>query len=252
MDRIWSPYLSELDMAVLAATGSGQRVGFGKRPALLIVDVNYAGCGDRREPILESIKRWPDSCGTSAWDALDVIDRLLKSARSKGVPVIYSTGFRRPDEWDDQSWSWKTAQASTPLDREVNSVPMRDEIMEQIAPRLQDIVVLKQRPSAFAGTNLLPYLIQLGADSVIVVGTTTSGCVRATVVDAFSCNFRVTVVEDGCFDRTTVSHAINLFDMDMKYGDVLPSSSVIEYLDRLAANQFELPPGVPTISSVGR
>ena len=82
-----------------------------------------------------------------------------------------------------------------------------------IAPGPQDIVLKKQKPSGFFGTNLPSYLTLLGCDSVIVVGTTTSGCVRATVVDAFSLNYRVIVAEEGCFDRSEASHAVSLCDM---------------------------------------
>ena len=85
------------------------------------------------------------------------------------------------------------------------------------------------RMSAFAGTPLMSYLQLLGCDSVIVTGTTTSGCVRATVLGAFSLNFRVTVVEDGCFDRAQVNHAVNLCDMHAKYANVMHSDEVIDY-----------------------
>src|SRR5437899_12262083 len=83
------------------------------------------------------------------------------------------------------------------------------EIVDEIAPELHDIVVPKQKPSGFFGTNLLSYLVLLGCDSVIVTGTTTSGCVRATVLDAFSNNFRVIIAEEGCFHRSEPSPAIN-------------------------------------------
>jgi maleamate amidohydrolase len=101
----------------------------------------------------------------------------------------------------------------------------------------------KQKPSGFAGTPLHSYLQLLGCDSVIVTGTTTSGCVRATVLDAFSLNFRVTVVEDGCFDRAQASHAINLCDMHAKYANVLPSDEVIDHLNTLSQGMFDLPSG---------
>src|SRR5438093_1179149 len=119
-----------------------------------------------------------------------------------------------------------------------------NEIVDEIAPEPHDIVVLKQKPSGFFGTNLLSYLVLFGCDSVIVTGTTTSGCVRATVLDAFSNNFRVTVVEEACFDRSQASHAINLCDMQAKYADVLPVQEVKRYLASLPKGLFELPRGV--------
>jgi nicotinamidase-related amidase len=106
-------------------------------------------------------------------------------------------------------------------------------------------VVLKQKPSGFAGTPLLSYLTLLGCDSVLVTGTTTSGCVRATVIDAFSYNFRVILAEEGCFDRSQASHAINLCDMNAKYADVIGVAEVIDYITRLPSGLFELPKGVP-------
>jgi len=105
--------------------------------------------------------------------------------------------------------------------------------------------VLKQMPSAFHGTRLQSYLTFLRCDSVIVTGTTTSGCVRASVIDAFSQNFGVIVPEECCFDRSQASHAINLCDMNAKYADVISTAEVIKYIDALPERLFELPSGVP-------
>ena len=97
--RIWDSFLTERDRQVFAAAGYGAPQGFPKRPALLVIDVNYFFCGDHPEPILESIKRWRNSCGEDAWPAIGVIKGLVESARSRGVPVIYTTGNARPDLW---------------------------------------------------------------------------------------------------------------------------------------------------------
>src|SRR5690242_16955532 len=112
-----------------------------------------------------------------------------------------------------------------------------------IAPAPRDIVIRKRKPSGFFGSNLAAYLTLLGADSVVVVGTTTSGCVRATVVDAFSLNYRVTLAEEGCFDRSEASHAISLCDMHAKYADVVPTADVLAYFAGLPAGLFDLPSG---------
>ena len=114
-----------------------------------------------------------------------------------------------------------------------------------ISPGPRDIVIYKQNPSGFFGTNLASYLTLLGCDSVIVVGTTTSGCVRASVVDAFSLNYRVILAEEGCFDRSEASHALSLCDMHAKYADVLPISEILDYIARLPADLFDLPSGAP-------
>jgi maleamate amidohydrolase len=112
-----------------------------------------------------------------------------------------------------------------------------------IAPGPRDIVIKKQKPSGFFGTNLASYLTLLGCDSVIIVGTTTSGCVRATVVDAFSLNYRVILAEEGCFDRSEASHAVSLCDMHAKYADIVPTPEVLSYFNELPADLFDLPAG---------
>ena len=242
IEPIWAQFLTERDKAVFAAAGYGARGGFGKRPALLVIDVNYAFCGDKPEPIVESIKKWRTSCGEDAWVALPFLKQLIDKAHEKELPVIYTTGERREDGWDGGSWLWKSKRgAERPRVEKTN----RDgnDIMAEIAPAPRDIVVLKQKPSGFFGTNLASYLQLLGADSVIVTGTTTSGCVRATVIDAFSLNFRVAVAEEGCFDRSQASHAINLCDMHAKYADVVKTAEVLDFFESLPHGLFELPRG---------
>jgi maleamate amidohydrolase len=243
-EPIWNQFLTERDKAVFATSGYGARQGFGKRPALLVIDVNYAFCGDKPEPILESIKKWRNSCGEDAWVSLKYIRALIDKAREKGLPVIYTTGVRRGDLWDSGSWTWKNNRSAEDLgNKTVMSNFDGNEIMPQIAPAPSDIVVPKQKPSGFHGTNLLGYLTLLGCDSVIVCGTTTSGCVRATVLDSFSHNYRTTVIEDGCFDRSQASHAINLCDMHAKYADVVKADEAIAFIESLPKGLFELPSG---------
>ena len=243
-EPVWNEFLTDRDKQVFETSGYGARGGFGKKPALLIIDVNYAFCGEQPEPILDSIKKWRNSCGEDAWVAIPYLKKLIDAAHAKGLPVIYTTGVRREDGWDNGSWSWKNSRnGERPQAVGVN----RDgnDIVDEIAPAPQDIVVLKQKPSGFFGTNMLSYLVLLGCDSVIVTGTTTSGCVRATVLDAFSNNFHVALAEEGCFDRSQASHAINLCDMNAKYADVVKTDEVIEYFDGLPGDLFQLPKGVP-------
>ena len=174
--------------------------------------------------------------------ALEYIRQLIEAARAKGLPVIYTTGERRNDNWDAGSWRWKSTrrdEAPTTIHGEVDG----NEIVTAITPGPRDIVIKKQKPSGFFGTNLASYLTLLGCDSVIVVGTTTSGCVRATVVDAFSLNYRVILAEEGCFDRSEASHAVSLCDMHAKYADVLPTVEILSYFDQLPTDLFDLPAG---------
>jgi maleamate amidohydrolase len=241
-EPVWNKFLTERDKAVFAAGGFGARAGFGRRPALVIIDVNWAFCGERAEPILESIKKWRTSCGEDAWAALPYIRQLIDAAHAKGLPVIYTTGEGRADKWDRGGWSWKSSRGGEAGGRPGSNLD-GNEIAAPIAPSPQDIVIKKQKPSGFFGTNLASYLTLLGADSLIVTGTTTSGCVRATVVDAFNLNYRCTLAEEGCFDRSEASHALSLCDMHAKYADVLPTSEILDYIARLPADLFDLPRG---------
>ncbi len=244
-EHIWDRFLTERDRQVFASAGFGARQGFGKRPAIVVIDVNYNFCGDRPEPILESIKRWHTSCGEEAWDGIKAIARLLAAARAKGLPVVYSTGTRRPDAWDAGSWAWKNSRTTESRPAPKGALNGND-IVADIAPQPSDIVIRKQKPSVFSGTPLRSFLTLLGADSLIVTGTTTSGCVRATVIDAFSENYRVAVVEEGCFDRSQASHAINLCDMHAKYADVVRLEEALAHIDTLPRGLFDLPGGERT------
>ena len=230
-ERIWDKYLTERDKQVFKTSGFGARGGFGKRPALLIIDVSYGFAGDKPEPILDSI--------------IAVIKELASGFRAKKLPVIYTTGVNRADGWDVGSWAWKNTRTSESLPTPTQNIDA-NAIVSEIAPQAQDLVVLKQKPSGFFGSNLQSYLQLLGADSVVVTGTTTSGCVRATVIDAFSLNFRVSIAEDGCFDRSQASHAINLCDMHAKYADVMPGAEILDYIKTLPDDLFPgLPKGAP-------
>src|SRR5262249_50085936 len=140
------------------------------------------------------------------------------------------------------SWRWKSARADEAGGGRDTAVD-GNEIVAMIAPGPRDIVIRKQKPSGFFGTNLASYLTLLGCDSVVVVGTTTSGCVRATVVDAFSLNYRVILAEEGSFDRSEASHAVSLCDMYAKYADVMTTAEILAYFETLPAGRFDLPSG---------
>lgn len=245
-ERIWDKFLTERDKAVFEQGGWGALSGGGKKPALLVIDVNYAFCGEKSLPILDAVKEWRTSCGEEAWEALPHIRKLIDRCREKGIPVIYTTGTVREDRWDKGSWSWKTSRGGedTPDGAPDARTTNRDgnDIMDEIAPAPQDIVIRKLKPSAFHGTPLSSFLVNLGADSLIVTGTTTSGCVRASVLDAFSNNYRSVIVEEGCFDRSQASHAINLCDLQAKYADVVQMDAALDYIDTIDAD-YNLPTG---------
>jgi nicotinamidase-related amidase len=236
----WDSYLTERDKRIFPASGYGQRGGFGRRPAILVVDVSYAFVGDRPQPIEESVKHWPLSAGEEGWRAVEYTATLLAAARAKGVPVLYATSPTDPTEyrWGLGRWSDKNPGSSEPAGARAA------QIVEPIAPRNGEIVIVRSKPSVFFGTELASYLVDLGVDGLIVCGVTTSGCVRATVVDGFSYNFRMSVVEECTFDRGEASHWINLFDMHQKYADVVSLDEVVMFLGNLEDGLFTPQPGV--------
>lgn len=225
--RAWDRLLSEEERAVYTSAGYGQKAGLGQRPALLVVDVTYDFTGDRPEPILESIKRFHYSCGQAAWTAMGAIAKLQAAARDSGVPVIFTRGAEVPEIVGPGASGRKNSRVASPAS---DSRRIGRDIPDLVAPRPGEIVIDKDKPSGFFGSPLAGYLVALRVDSLLIVGGTTSGCVRATVIDAFSFNYRVAVVEEGTFDRGATSHAINLFDMQSKYADVISLDEALRYL----------------------
>jgi nicotinamidase-related amidase len=203
------PFLTDLDKLVFPRTGYGARVGFGGRPVLLIIDVSYSFCGEEPLPILEALDLYHNSCGERAWTAIAAIERVIDAARAKRIPVIYTTGYDYSIAGDFGLGRWADKCAGETADQHERA----QEIVAPIAPHAHDIVMRRTMPSAFFATNLVSYLINLKADSVIVCGVATGGCVRASVVDGFSHSYRMIVVEDGTFDLIEASHWVNLFDM---------------------------------------
>src|SRR5258706_11170971 len=182
------------------------------------------------------MKRLRHSCGEEAWDAVDVVRRLLGKARQKKIPVVYTTGFGAETHYEAKRRPWKNTRRDED-EAMVYSGGMK--IVEEIAPGPSDVVIYKSKPSGFFGTPLHSVLNDYAVDSLIVTGGSTSGCVRATVVDAFSFNYFVAVVEEGAFDRIQLSHKANLLDMNMKYADVMKEAAVAAYLDGLPADLYE-------------
>ncbi len=197
----------------------------GPAPALLAIDLYelvYQG-GDR--PVVELVKDYPSSCGEYAWAAIEPTRRLFAAARAAGIPVFYSTN-------DVRSTSRPTAIRATkrrPDPKDLEHFAIRPEFK----PQLGDVVITKQRASIFYGTPLTAHLTQLGVRTVIVCGESTSGCVRASAVDAYSHGYHVVLVEECCFDRSLLSHKVNLFDLHHKYADVMRTDEVVAHLDGL-------------------
>jgi maleamate amidohydrolase len=221
----WAGIISEEEERAYNAAGFGRQTGLGRRPALLIIDVQYRTTGTEPKPFWEAIKEYPTSCGDVAWAAVGQIQRLLASFRERGWPVLY------PLVAPKQSFDRGRLSDKVPAIMDVAAKGY--EFPPEIAPRSSDILLPKKHPSAFFGTPLASYLINVGADSVVVTGCSTSGCVRGSVVDAFAYNFRVLVPHDAVYDRSATSHAVNLFDMASKYADVMSTDEALEALRQI-------------------
>jgi len=233
---IWDDAITERDKLVLKACGYGRGRGLGKRPALIVIDMNYNWVGDRREPVLESIKRIRHSCGEEAWDAVNVVCQLAGKARQKDIPVVYTTGYGPESNYESKRRPWKNHRHE---EDQTDTFSQRMAIVKEIAPQPSDIIIQKPKPSGFFGTPLHSILNDYAVDTLLVTGGSTSGCVRATVIDAFSFNYYVAVVEDGTFDRIQLSHKANLLDMNIKYADVMKADEVARYLDNLPVGLYD-------------
>lgn len=229
-DSPWDGLIPTEDLAAYDAAGYGARQQLGSRVAVLVIDVTYNFCGEEREPIETSVLRYRNSCGDHAWDAIDNLRNLLPAARAAGAPVLYTHSRYFSRTADKGGWQRKNSRAV----EDAKIGPHGNEIVAEIAPMPEDHVFEKEKPSGFFGSALMSRLVSLGIDTVLVTGGTTSGCVRATVIDAFSYDLRVAVVHDACFDRGRVSHAVNLFDMAAKYASCLSTETAIGYLRSLS------------------
>ncbi len=193
------------------------RIGFGKRPALLLIDFV--------EAYLDPACDLYADVGNALASAL----RIVETARRQGVLVVYTKVEYHPSGINGGRFFEK----ALPLRHLVSGSPM-GAWAGGIAPAENELVVVKQYPSAFFGTSLASTLTAQGVDSVILTGLTTSGCVRASCVDACSHGFIPIVVSDACGDRHQAPHDANLFDMNAKYADVVSEAELVDYLEGLA------------------
>jgi maleamate amidohydrolase len=231
----WDDFLTPRDKEHLAAGWQKtEPFGFGSTPAVLVVDDYYSVLGLEREPIMESVKKWPMSCGLEGWAAIDRTVELLAAARSHDVPVIYIKGMDTPF---DAPWARRAGRPSDRLAHLTEEERAKStQIVAEVAPQPGELIIEKTAPSGFQGTPLQFWLQYHGIDTLIVCGETTSGCVRATVVDGATARFKMGVVGECCFDRTEASHYVNLFDLDQKYGDVITNDQAAEYFASVGAD----------------
>ncbi|MFN3718083.1 MAG: isochorismatase family protein [Rhizobium rhizophilum] len=204
------------DLAANYAKAYDNRIGFGKMPALILVDFVQAYF----EP--ES----PLYAGVDA--ALASALRIREKAREKAIPVILTGVVLHPSGLD----GGRFFQKAKPLACFTAGNPL-GAWPQGLEPFPDEFVITKQYPSAFFGTSLAPLLTSIGVDNVILTGLTTSGCVRASCVDAMSHGFITTVVREACGDRHAAPHEANLFDMNAKYADVVSEREILDFIASL-------------------
>ena len=222
-DHCWKDVIDPDTMQIYQAYR--RKIYVGANPAVLAIDLyNKAYLGGNR-PVKDVDKEFSGSCGENAWKAIPPTQKLFAAARRAGVPVIYST--RHVDTGGVQSTNR-------------NLTRMGDDIYDikaELAPEPGELVIHKERASAFFGTPLIAHLQMKGIDSLIICGESTSGCVRASTVDAYSYGFHNVLVEECTYDRSMLSHKVNLFDMHHKYADVMHIEDVLAHLDGLATQR---------------
>lgn len=230
IDR-WRGVIPEEELAAYGKGAFGFPIGLGRRPALLNIDTTnmyvdpaYPHCGGPTDTLQAALVR------------------ITEAFRQLRLPIYYSRRDDRSQHVRRGLWNEKLGlgEQGAFLDSYAHD-PRADSWPDAYAPRPEDCIILKNKPSCFFATPLESFLRYEGVDSLVVVGTATSGCVRAAVTDAFSHNFRVVILEEGVADRCATSHRINLFDMDMKYADVETMDTVLAALHALPAGRRHAP-----------
>ena len=220
-DHCWQDVISPEDLYLYRHYKRDLYIG--ERPALLAIDLYNMAYQGGAGAIHEIAEKFPSACGDFAWNAIDPTKQLFSMMRSRGLPVFYTTGEDRQESRPNKVRS--TNRQST------NTSENPFEIFDSFSPEPEDTIIYKQRASGFYGTPLMAHLTQAGIDTVIVCGESTSGCVRASVADAYSNGLHVVIAEECVFDRGLLSHKINLFDMHHKYADVMHLDEIAERLE---------------------
>jgi nicotinamidase-related amidase len=194
--------------------GFGGRAGFGRRPALVVIDLNL-GFTDPESPL-----------GCDLDGPISEVQKLLEAARDAEIPIAFTTiAYRESDRHTAAAFIDKVPALLT-----LEAGSRWAEIDPRVSPRPSEPVLNKLFASGFFGTGLSSFLTAAGVDTLIVTGATTSGCVRATVVDALQYGFRPLVPREAVGDRNPDAHEANLYDIDAKYGDVIPAQEALDYL----------------------
>lgn len=203
-------------MTDASETTWGRRMGFGKRPALLVVDLTRAFTEEGR-PL-----------GSSMPATLDAANTLLDSAHKSDIPVIFTTVSYDSDTMQDAG-IWVTKIGGL---EDLKSGSNGVDIAPQLHREERDGLLIKKYASCFFGTDLVSRLLSMGCDTLIIAGCSTSGCIRATAVDAIQYGFRPIVVADAVADRWPAAHQQSLSDLQAKYADVLSLGEVLAHLEK--------------------
>lgn len=196
--------------------GLANFVGFGKYPLVLVVDL-INGFTNPTSPL-----------GTDMTTVVKAVRRLIDSARTKAVPIVFTSIAYENPERDAGLWIKKIPSLMI-----LRYGSHWVDVDERLQRRPEEILLVKPFPSAFSCTDLQAKLQCFGIDCIILCGATTSGCIRATAVDALQHGFRCIIPKEGVGDRAELPHDVNLMDINAKYGDVIELRKVIEYIENL-------------------
>jgi nicotinamidase-related amidase len=213
----WMNLIPEADLATYRQSGFLRGVTFGRRVALVVVDVTLGFCGSRGLTLEQAIAEFPTACGPVSWETMPRIAKLVTLFRERGLPIVFTN--------NDLVANTYTGKA-TKGERSKKPDPRYNDFPEEVMPREGEWVLAKTKASGFFQSPLNAYLVREGIDTVVVCGVSTSGCVRATAVDSFSNGFATFIVDDCCFDRSWFAHCANLFDLHAKYAAVLSLSEL--------------------------
>ena len=233
MAATWDQILTAEDRAVLERGKWAQRAGVGQRPALIVVDAQYYMTGIRGAA--DTAEKYPLACGEVAFPAVAEMRRLLLACRAATVPVFFTRYVVDPVNDDVGMFHRKIGVGLGRGENLYFKGTHGAEIVEDLKPLATEIVIDKKKWSGFFGTPLLSLLIDRRVDTCIIIGGSTSNCVRVTVVDSNQYNFFTIVPEEAVFDRLPISHRLTLFDINRGYGDVMPVDDVLAYIAGVGA-----------------
>jgi nicotinamidase-related amidase len=220
---VWDGLIPERDQEIYRRAGFASEPSWDGSPALLIVDALWGFIGHRRVDVLEAISEYPTACGEAGWDGLERIEEALRFFREAELPVVHVCASAEANA---------VHGATTRARRKPGTGTRAYEIPEPITPAPGEPVVLKSKASGFFRTALDVVLRNRMVDTVLIAGSTTCGCIRATAVDAHSSGFETIVLADAVWDRSPFSHAVALFELSMKYASLVQVDEAVAELGK--------------------